>query len=518
MSRSISAWAVFEAAQAEMERLRRELRVGSGKWGHRGMGIDGTLDGVAHLADDCWWGEAEDRAYAEDEELLLTDPFALGEAEGELLLAADPFAEEGYEWDARRDARPDSTGAVRAALKEPVEKRAVTVHRWGQRLSGVVFSQGGPISFVMYRKDWEARLTGKRHMEPLWQAAGWNGQAPVTRHEARLVRDPIRELRLVTVERDHQQQQTSLDDPWQFLASLAEVWGTMVGRADACPEAVDVAWIRRVVPRAGERNRSRWDTDSTWRVVQRADFNPAALTARRLMRQQQRRHAVEQIDQQLLGLLKTREALLHADPVERDLSVAVRDMLRSLERELQRRGEDFGAAARLRRRGRGLPVGLPGKVLPFRPHRTGTDIESERACLLELDRAIDATGVSVGWSDAAGLSAGSDEWIVPHTNEGSGRETQRVRNPVRTGVWLRWRSAELRMCQVYAMLEEAEVAGRPRRELEQLAASFERSAAAYAAAEEMVLQLEPTADGGCERSGESSAHLQSGPSGGTAAQ
>jgi hypothetical protein len=76
--------------------------------------------------------------------------------------------------------------------------------------------------------------------------------------------------------------------------------------------------------------------------VQRAPFSPSALAARRLVRQQQRRYAVEQIDRQLLGLLKTREALLHHDPTGRDLSVALRDVLRALEQEVQRRGEDFG--------------------------------------------------------------------------------------------------------------------------------------------------------------------------------
>jgi hypothetical protein len=111
---------------------------------------------------------------------------------------------------------------------------------------------------------------------------------------------------------------------------------------------------------------------------------------------------------------------------------------------------------------------------------------------VELERAIDAmAGQALGRSDAAGLSARSDEWIVPHVNKGAGRETQWAANPVGTWVWLRWRSAELRMCRVYAMLEAAEVAGRPRRDLEQLAASFVRSAAAHAAAEETLLQLQP---------------------------
>jgi hypothetical protein len=53
----------------------------------------------------------------------------------------------------------------------------------------------------------------------------------------------------------------------------------------------------------------------------------------------------------------------------------------------------------------------------------------------------------------------------------------------RTWVWMRWRSAELRMRQAYAILEAAESKAGVRRELERLAASFERASTAYAAAE-----------------------------------
>src|SRR5262249_2893384 len=156
---------------------------------------------------------------------------------------------------------------ARAELEGDADKRAITAHRWGKRLSGVAFSPGGAVSFVMYRKDWEGRVKGKRHMEPFWRAAGWDGKAPVTRHEARLVREPLRELRDAS-----RPEQNLLDDPWCFLEELQAIWGRMVGRADGCPAAVDVAWIRRVVPREGESNRSRWDTDPAWRVVQSAAF------------------------------------------------------------------------------------------------------------------------------------------------------------------------------------------------------------------------------------------------------
>src|SRR5262249_49928328 len=155
--------------------------------------------------------------------------------------------------------------------------------------------------------------------------------------------------------------------PWRFLEELPGIWARMVGRAGACPEAVDVAWLRRVVPREGESNRSRWDTDPTWRVVQSAPFAPAPLATRRLIRRHQHRHDVRMVDRGPLGRYKRREALLHADPRGRDLSLAMRDAVAGLERELVARGEQFDGAVRRKRQDCGLPVPLPNRVLPLRP-------------------------------------------------------------------------------------------------------------------------------------------------------
>jgi len=56
----------------------------------------------------------------------------------------------------------------------------------------VSLSPGGAVSFVLYRKGREGRLKGERRMEPLWRAAGRDGKAPLTGHEARLIREPPR--------------------------------------------------------------------------------------------------------------------------------------------------------------------------------------------------------------------------------------------------------------------------------------------------------------------------------------
>ncbi len=482
--------ALYDAAQAEADRLRREWRAKQAGCSdaNDGENLD-SLDGLDWDALPLHDWEA---TYGEEEELLM----------------ADPFAEEGYEWDAWGHATSSVHQAqhkAKVALEDPVERRALTVHHWGKRLSGVAFSQGGPVSFVMNRKDWEGRLKGKRHMEPLWKPSGWDGKAPVTRHEARLVREPIRELHLVGSDRAH------LDDPWEFLACEGDVWGSIVGRSEACPGAVDVAWIRRVVPRAGESNRSRWDTDPAWRVVQLADFSSASLAARRLIRAQQRRHDIKKLDQQLLGLLKTREALLRVDPTDRDLSVALRDVQRALERELVRRGEEFGEAARWRRRDRGLPVSMGAKVLPFRSRREDTELEDERARfrVRELDAAIDGMdGMEVieqaqGGVDMACAMA-ERHGQVATTEEGSGGDEDRgggTLDRVRVRAWLRWRSAETRMRMAFAALEAAEVALRPPREIEQLAVSFERAATIYAQADAILRRLDVTMGPGASCAG-----------------
>jgi hypothetical protein len=468
--------ALFDAAQVEAERLRRRVRVvGRGREDRDEYLHDDDVDWDALPMVD-WEPE-----FAEDEELL----------------AADPFAEECYEWGA-----PDGWGRtarvnkeVAAALEEPVERRALAVHRWGQRLSGVAFSQGGPVSFVMYRKDWEGRLKGNRHMEPLWEAAGWDGQAPVTRHEARLTREPIRELRLVGGGTGVERATSSLDDPWEFLACQAEVWGAIVGRAEACPGAVDVAWIRRVVPREGESNRSRWDTDPWWRVVQRAPFDPSASTAtaaRRLIRRRQRLHDVHKVDQQLLGLLKTREAMLHADPTGRDLSLAVRDALRALEREVMRRGEEFGHAAWVRRRDRHLPVGVRWAVLPFRPRICPSERDAERARVRDLETALNGMP---GWSEGErttstiGSAAPAGHPPDRGPDAGPGSEDDGGQDGIRRRAWLRWRSAETRMRAAFAALEEAEATGGSSRLLGRLAVAFERASEAFATSDGILHRL-----------------------------
>ncbi len=453
--------AIYDAAKGEMARLLREARPRDAA----GATLD-HLEWDALPLDDAFYDwEAQ---YGEDDELL----------------TADPLAEEGYMW----DYKPQAVKQAKAELQTDAQRRAITAYRWGTRLSGVAFSPGGAVSFVMYRKDWEGRLKGKRYMEPVWKAAGWDGREPVTRHEARLVREPIRELCAAGSSDDR----ALLGDPWRFLEEVPGIWARMVGRADSCPEAVDVAWLRRVVPREGESNRSRWDTDPVWRVVQAAPFVPAPLDCRRLIRRIQQRHDVRMVDRGLLGLLKRREALLHADPTGRDLSLAMRDAVVGLERELQARGEQFDEAVRRKRQDCGLPVPLAGRVLPLSPRRKPEEADALRALAEDLERDVDLVGrgAVVGIErieQEAGRGKaeadGTESWAL---QQGDGRGLQPTpadpHRRVVTYASLRERSAELRMREAHAALEAAELAGATSFELERLESAFLQATAAYDAA------------------------------------
>jgi hypothetical protein len=464
--------AVYDAAQAELARLLREARPRDAA----GSALDGWEWDVA---DEEWDGLPLEEVFYDWE---------VEDGENGELPSIDAF-DDGNGW----DRTPWAVQHAKAELDGEAKERAITAYHWGQRLSGVTFSPGGAVSFVMYRKDWEGRLKQKRHMEPIWTAAGWDGKEPVTRHEARLVREPLRELRAAGSE-----QYPLLDDPWEFLEHLSEVWARMVGRADTCPEAVEVAWLRRVTPRDGESNRSRWDIDPVWRVVQQASFTPAPLAARRLVRRKQREQEVARLDKGILGYIAKREALLHPEPVGRDISLALRDLVKPLDRELAAKGEPFDQVVRRKRQEAGLPVPLPAKVLPLRPRADGARGVAERQVMVLLEQPLAEIAVDEALDEAASLPlCGVDAAGGGDDSDDSG-ELAPCEGSWQLAHWRRWaelraRSAELRMRQAYAALEVAEMAevvGHcTEQEVERLAACFAREAAAYAAADETLARL-----------------------------
>lgn len=273
-------------------------------------------------------------------------------------------------------------------LSDAVEDRDVTVYRWGQRLSGIAWSPGAAVSFVMYDKVLEMQRHGKRHMEAIWRDAGWDGVAPVTRHEPRLRRDAIRGLRFPGLPPG------ALDNPRVFIQHLPDLFALIVGRAAECPDAVEAAWLRRVEPQERDTNRSRWPTDAAWRVVQDAHFTPASEEVRQLTREQQVTYDIDKRVQTTYGSLVSFAALRDPDAGQWDISQAIGQVAEALHKEAARPEKDFGTLVRERQRKLGLPVPMQGRVLPFERRRVqeGTDQEpapdeNDDACLLVIEHA-----------------------------------------------------------------------------------------------------------------------------------
>jgi hypothetical protein len=389
VSRSRSQ-AAYEASRADVEQLAQELN-----------GSDDEDEDLPFCID---W-EAQ---FATARDSLGWDPFAPRGEDGE----DDPF-------------------------EEAVEDRAVTLHSWGRRLSGLTWSPGGAVSVVLYRKDWEQRRRGKAFMTPLWQGAGWLNNEPVTRCEVRLRREALRVLHLPQLP-----ERRLLDDPWQLLEQLPAVFATVVGQADEpCPDAVNVAWVRLVVPCDEDTNRARWETDPVWHVIQAAPFAPTPAAARRLIRRTQHTRCAEQLDAILYGVLKRRVAELHPKGEEWDISRALAEAAAALTEIAAQPGKDFGAQVRTCRQELGLPVAPTCTVLPLRA----------------LQLSVDPPDV------LAALDAEPPE-----------AEQERA-------IWRRC-AAERRMREAYVLLEEAEQQGMPVGELESLAAIFEHETAVYEAA------------------------------------
>lgn len=293
----------------------------------------------------------------------------------------DEFEDLGFDWDAEfaglddedlfgvdAFADEDATqvvNAVEAALEEPLEDRNRTVYQNGKRYSGASWSLGQPLSVVLYDKTLQAQLTNRRHMEPIWKANGLEQGERVTRCEVRFGREILHDLhpRVLPPASTTSPEATAsvgaspFDDPWYCLEHLQEMWGLAVGQPrEDCPDAVNVAWIRQVVPVEGDTNRSRWPTDPSWTILQRAQFSPASEKARRLIRRHQANASVKVLVSLMGGCLVSEVAHAHPNGGQYDISAAIGEIAPALLREFEKPSKDFGELVRERRRRWGKPL------------------------------------------------------------------------------------------------------------------------------------------------------------------
>jgi hypothetical protein len=195
-------------------------------------------------------------------------------------------------------------------------------------------------------------------MVPIWEAKGYIGTEEVVRNEARLRRGAFRCLCVPGLARD------ALDNPWTLLEHLQDVFALIVGQSQPCPEAIDTAWIRRVVDN-GDSNRSRWPTDPEWRIVQQAQFAPTPLEVRRLIREQQKTKDIDRRVKVLYGALVSTIALAEPQGERFDISAAIGKVAPLLTEEAALPSKDFGELVRARKHALGVPLRTEDSILPF---------------------------------------------------------------------------------------------------------------------------------------------------------
>jgi hypothetical protein len=415
--------ATYEAGRKDMAKLERSLR----KPGIEGVDDFDEFDDLESIGVD-WDAEYGDA----DDELFGIDPFA----------------------DGVDDDLPQKVNAVEAALEEPVADRTRTLYRYGLRYSGASWSLGAPLSVVLYDKTLQARLTNKRHMEPIWKVNGLAAGERVTRCEVRFGRSIIHDLRLpgtmpdgVTTNADAVNASPSaspFDDPYFCLEHLRDMFALAVGQPhEDCPDAVNVAWLRQVTPLEGDTNRSRWPTDPAWAVLQRAPFTDVPVRARRLIRRNQSSASVKVLDHLTYGALVSRVAKVHPHGGQFDISAAIGEAVPALIRESEDPKKDFGQLVRERRRRWGLALPPAEKVLPFRSAFARPD---DAALALTLDAEPPGTATHQELA----------HWRVA--------------------------LAKRRLQEAEQVYESAQRQGKPARQLARLRAAVEQEAATYAAA------------------------------------
>lgn len=191
----------------------------------------------------------------------------------------------------------------------------------GRQLQTVTFgSHASQISAQFYDKTAELERSGKQWLQTIWQAHGWDGQQRVWRLEFRLRRRALAEF--------------GIDDPYCLEEQLPRLWAALVGSAQT------EGWLRLVLPRRGDSNRTRWPVAPVWRLLQcwslstarQAGCCRAVVPLERLRKQKERRWKASAA---LLGYLMSLAASLVEEGVVDEQEVQLEELLRWLEAEIR---------------------------------------------------------------------------------------------------------------------------------------------------------------------------------------
>ena len=113
--------------------------------------------------------------------------------------------------------------------------------------SGWAIGLGGSMVARLYDKVLEIVTSKKTYLIPLWEEAGWTGQARVWRMEFQFNREILRQLQIKTFA----EAQANLNGLWAYATS---------------------DWLRLTIPNDQDGNRSRWPLHPLWDQIAAVDF------------------------------------------------------------------------------------------------------------------------------------------------------------------------------------------------------------------------------------------------------
>lgn len=202
---------------------------------------------------------------------------------------------------------------------EPSEKHKEIYN--GRKLETVLFSgHGRPFSGKLYNKRAEIeQQSKKRWFYPRWKENGWDEEAEVWRMEFSVEREGFHDFKIEGV--------------YQALEQVERLW-----------RYCSRDWLRMVVPGRGKQ-RTRWTTDPTWKLIQKAFHQQSRSGLGPLVRERTREVNIEMLVAQIAGCATTLAAWHdhineRSDTLEEEILSLVRIALRERWKKNQETTQD----------------------------------------------------------------------------------------------------------------------------------------------------------------------------------
>lgn len=166
------------------------------------------------------------------------------------------------DWQRRFISRAVSDDIHLAPDTEDPDKAIRALRQW-KDLSTLQFGRAsGRLYVVIYNKSLEIEQKSKKvWMYDLWSKEKendvpvWDGKSEVWRVEARFKRPFLHT--------------SGIEGAYDFLNHVKDIWGYAVGHAYGGDDGMPDGWLRLAIP-GTDTNRTRWEVDPAWKVVQGA--------------------------------------------------------------------------------------------------------------------------------------------------------------------------------------------------------------------------------------------------------